>query len=72
MTTRIFSSVQYFFRVARRMVLIGCSASIEFDRPCGPDFCLIFASLMGYDKPEILLSVHPVKCPEVADGGHAH
>jgi hypothetical protein len=26
---------------------------------------------MGYDEPEILRSVHPVKCPPIADGGHA-
>jgi phage-related protein len=24
---------------------------------------------MGYDEPEILRSVHPVKCPPIADGG---
>src|SRR3990167_342548 len=46
-TTRIFSSVEYLFRVTRRMFLICCSAVSG-----GPDFWLIFTPLMGYDEPE--------------------
>lgn len=46
------------------MVLICCSADSS-----GPDFCLIFAPSLSYDEPEILRSVHPVKCPKVDDDG---
>ena len=48
---RIFSSVEYYRRVWRRMSFRTCSAGAL----AGADFCFIFAPY-GYDEPEILLS----------------
>ncbi|MAM89842.1 MAG: hypothetical protein CMI15_00005, partial [Opitutaceae bacterium] len=45
-----FSSAENLRRVLRRISFTCFSAD-----PSGPDFCLIFAPLAGYDVPEILL-----------------
>src|SRR5208282_5670314 len=66
-TTRIFSSAEYCFRVARRMSFTTCSD----DALVVSDFCLIFASPWSYDEPEILpCSTRPF-CLTSADGRHA-
>src|SRR6185295_3611791 len=65
-TTRILSSAEKCRRVARRMSFTTCSAGSL----TGPDFCLIFAPLKGYDEPEILpYSIHQI-CLIGADAGH--
>jgi hypothetical protein len=63
-TILIFSSAEYFLRVARRMLRTCCSAV-----SAGPDFCVIFASFKGYDEPEILRYQTTPLCLMVADGG---
>src|SRR5271170_3306850 len=63
-TTRIFSSAEYCFRVARRMSFTTCSD----DTLVVSDFCLICASPWSYDEPEILpCSTRPI-CLTSADG----
>jgi len=47
---RIFSSAEYYFRVARRMSLIALAAPVW--RVC--NFCLIFVPFDHYDEPETL------------------
>jgi len=62
-TILILSSVEYFFRVVRRMFFTCCSAA-----SCGPDCCFIFAPLMGYDEPEILLKQKLSNVPHTLTG----
>ncbi len=40
---------EYCLRVARRILVICCSAV-----PCGPGFCFIFAPFKGYDERKSL------------------
>src|SRR5271155_5517826 len=64
-TTRIFSSAEYCFRVARRMSFTTCSD----DTLVVSDFCLISASPWSYDEPEILPCSTRLICLTSADGG---
>src|SRR5271167_2949158 len=65
-TTRIVSSAEYCFRVARRMSFTTCSD----DTLVVSDFCLISASPWSYDEPEILPCSTRLICLTSADGGH--
>src|SRR6188472_1805600 len=66
-TMRILSSAEKCRRVARRISFRTCSAGSL----TGPDFCLIFAPLKGYDEPEILPSSIRKICLIGADAGHS-
>src|SRR5258707_6997922 len=63
-TMRIFSSAEYCFRVARRMSFTTRSD----DTLVVSDFCLICASPLSYDEPEILPSSSHPFCPTSANG----
>ena len=62
-TMRIFSSAEYYLRVALRMSLIALAAPVC--RVC--DFCLIFVPFGHYDEPEILSYAIPLFCSIGAD-----
>src|SRR5215207_10142867 len=65
-TMRILSSAEKCRRVARRISRTTCSTGSR----TGPDFCLIFAPVKGYDEPEILPSSIRSICLIGADAGH--
>src|SRR6188508_520312 len=65
-TMRILSSAEKCRRVARRISFRTRSAGSL----TGPDFCLIFAPLKGYDEPEILPYSIRKSCLIAADAGH--
>ena len=63
---RIFSSAEYYFRVARRMSLIALAAPVW--RVC--NFCLIFVPFDHYDEPETLPYEIRLVCSIGADVKH--